>query len=279
MDSVANFTTYLTTDITWFIISIILLIYHIICRIIDTYSRHQYLGGYKKDRSRRSGRRRHHGHQGYREQRKHPTSKHSNRSIPKPDQHGITEYLTNMYKGAHLHSHFSGYVPSHDIIDMVASAGWQFKNGELSAGPRHDDPKEVHTYVDSIYAGNRHDVFKKIGNLLFNCIKTPAMYGKYLQLIRDQMKKENISHLELRLRLGSVDGWSIEEELATINSFADELRADGMSIVIIPQMSKANDPNKVDKYFKNLCDIITTAPKLREIVRGCDIVGNEDTGN
>lgn len=191
----------------------------------------------------------------------------------------FTKHLRKMYKCAHLHSHFSGYVASKDILGMLSDVHWDFDGKEITikednlttvdSNSKMNGVKEV---IHRAWGGDFEQSSMLIGSLFFHCIKTPSMYKKYLQLIEKQMSAENISHLELRLKLGSVNGWSIEDEIKVLSNFNEELLTQNKSLIIIPQYSCHSNPKQALEYFEKV------AKSQNTNIKSFDIVGCEQKG-
>lgn len=193
------------------------------------------------------------------------------------------------YIGSHLHNHYSGYVKYSTILtDLEKNWSKQVfynkNNGSLSF-VRGNIPsnfiKNINLIRESIQEeSDMNSSFYDLGGMFYGIIKDVRYQNRYLELIRDQMRMENIDHLELRLKLGSlrnVDGTkiSIQDELSKLRYRIGKM---GISIKIIPSASKHDNPNKVYLYFRDIIDIIVQNKYLLDIVCAFDIVGHEDDG-
>lgn len=245
----------------------------------------------------------------------------SNMATPSDLKHGTLPrlFFNSMYKGNHMHSHFSGYVPTEMILAMLEKFDWRLQGKEIvvtgekpvfnnksratyqppfkRAVPINNDLKKVQLMINEAwfdfpeyFQGNVRDGGKKaaginkfehsakvIGRLFFNCIKTPKMYYTYLTLIEKQMEVENVDCLELRLKFGSVRGWSIADEMKALGEFNKKLALRGKFIAYIPQFSRHQDPQAAMGYFRQVAE---ARKKLgaESYVFSFDLTGSEEQG-
>lgn len=189
----------------------------------------------------------------------------------------IVEHLRTMYAGAHLHSHFSGYVSTKLLLrELEKNKNWTFDGHEVKMTdeecPGTCDVSEVRRAINNAWKLSFEKSVKIIGDLLFGFIKNEKHYAGYLRLIEEQMNLENIDHLELRLKLGSIPSVDICAEVKMLDDFAEGLKSRGKSIIIIPQFSRHSKVEGAMPYFKDVYSCKGAC------IRGFDIVGNETNG-
>lgn len=192
------------------------------------------------------------------------------------------------YRGAQLHLHFSGIVSSNVLLDELYEK-WQgqiFYNTrkctlEFSRGKGNFNRKLYLMAKTQIDNSRGSDGFRIIGNLFYHIIKDIRFYRRYLQLIGEQMGKDRTDHIEVRLRLGSLNDQHgrripIEDEMRILR---DEIDGMGTSIGIIAQHSKHSTPRDIQGYFADILGILNRHADLRSLIVAFDITGDETSGH
>ena len=196
-----------------------------------------------------------------------------------------------MYLGAINHSHFSGTVPVEYILQSI-SDGLEDKvkmikqsnqllleyTNHVENGEEYDEVV-VMEYVEDCWDKGDSNA---IGALFYGLIKHKNYYPIYMNLMFNLLDDENVDHIDLRLKLGSihpVKGDPIKFELNILNSILRKWKKKGKSFSIIPQASKHSKPHKVESYFLTIIKHLNTMKLDPYIISGFDITGCEDKGN
>jgi len=229
-------------------------------------------------------------------------------------------FIGKMYKATHLHVHFSAAVHALHLVSHLSkyfsnkiyysyyqgkhTLMYISKNCRKRANFNKQAETELINAITAIWTQQNqhssvsssaahqptklHENFDFLGKLFFNIIKNEEFYREYIYLIRDTMKAQNIDHIELRLKLGSMYryGYSKQEfltekdELKILYEMQQELRKkNNLSLQIIAQFSKHQAPEKAYEYFSNLLNILEQYPEYRKLVCGFDLVGEEHSSN
>jgi adenosine deaminase len=207
----------------------------------------------------------------------------------------IAEEVKKMYKGSLLHVHFSGMVRTEILLDRIFIKYrnlifWNRKRKKLSLivqtqqTPYDDVKYEIKKTIQEAW---KKEPFYTIGTMFFEVIKHRQFYLEYIQLIEEEMIRQNIDHVELRLKIGSLFEWrgtkkcffSLQHELELLFQAQKDLLTRNKSFVIIAQYSKHRTPIEVYNYFYEIIQLMDRYPDLRKVVKGFDIVGNETAGN
>ena len=185
--------------------------------------------------------------------------------------------IKKMYKGSLIHCHYSGFVKGKTLIKyLFHKKKIIFKNGQLIHTIKRNNnikKNDILNYFNSIKGD-----FNKIGNLFYNIIKNISFFKDYHYLIIRQMKKQNIKNIEFRIRLGTHFNKNnkipIEQELNLFVNIKELYKKYNRDFIIIVQYSKFS--NKTYEYFNNILNIIEKNNKFKQIIKGFDIVGNEN---
>lgn len=211
------------------------------------------------------------------------------------------------YKGAELHAHYSAYVSTKTLLDLVSNPKWCSANG---IGFTYQDNtiritnnsnnfiktniiNVITTKIQNAWKGSSDKKFSIVGDIFYYLIKDSRFYQHYINLIAMSMIEQEIDHLELRLKFGSglYNGskpMSIEEELRLLNTCIMNANKNigPVSIKFIACVSKGTKKNiSIYPIFKDIIDIIirnnyySGDPRLGTLIVGLDIVGPEDSGN
>ena len=213
--------------------------------------------------------------------------------------------MDKSYKGAHLHLHFSGVVKTDTLLEVLLSDKWRnyifwnYNRKSLSfviEGKRSNFNRSIVTSIKNILrnipAVEQYEEFNVVGGMFYDIIKDTRFYPTYVNLIAKQMEEENVDHVELRLRLGTLKRpnvrspsgrfYSIEEEISILHDIIQKIPSfkDGTkpSIKIIPQFSKHKSGEDVYKYFISIIRYIALHPIYRSLIVAFDITGDEEKG-
>lgn len=202
----------------------------------------------------------------------------------------------DMYKGSLLHVHYSAMVKTSTLLNYLYemypnNLYWNYKTRTLSFSNKSTlserDKSDIQKYIQSQWKSSSFDT---IGNLFFDIIKNIDFYPSYIHLVEKEMIEQNIDHVELRLKLGSMfrrtltsKGWSnvklsIENEINVLFNLQQEMLKRNKSFVIIAQSSKHYQQIDVAKYFYEITQICTKNPKFKQLIVAFDIVGDETKG-
>lgn len=203
-----------------------------------------------------------------------------------------------------LHCHYSGAVSNKTLIKFIRSNNFniQLKNKELSfinhiiLKNKNNEDKEnneiILKKVEKIIDNNIGD-FNILKNLWHGIIKNKSFCNYYHQLLINDMKKQNIKHIELRITLGNIFEHSEKEQIfknkiehVRYLNYLEELeelynliplyKKNDVSFSLICQTSKSNNNKKAFIYFKNIINIIKKNRKFKKLIKGFDFVGDED---
>uniref|UniRef100_A0A7S1KSI8 Adenosine deaminase domain-containing protein n=1 Tax=Percolomonas cosmopolitus TaxID=63605 RepID=A0A7S1KSI8_9EUKA len=239
----------------------------------------------------------------------HQDTANGNAEISSASSQPHPSFFDSKFKGALLHTHFSGTVKSTTLFNFLASdprcmdkvalfkerrnwnLAWVSENCPYDAMTQQKlNDEHVHTLqkaVHSAWDSNFHENFKVLGDLFFYLVKNVDFYPLYLELIRQEMKEQHIAHIELRLKLGSLFQYdqnkkiqfcSIQYEMDRLLEAQEIFKQEGLSMVIIAQSSKHAPQRKVFEHFMTILKLLRDNPKYRSLVKGFDLVGHEMEG-
>lgn len=204
---------------------------------------------------------------------------------------------SKMYKGALLHVHFSAAVRTKTLLDYIYEKYpdklyWNYRKHTLSFTNRGSltdrDKNDIKKYIETKW--KNADSFDSIGTLFFDIIKNVEFYPEYVRLIEKEMIEQNIDHIELRLKIGSMFQrrninrvWSnytlpMEDEIELLYKLQQDMLKRKKSFVVIAQSSKHKSPSEVGDYFRTISEICNNNPKYRDLIVAFDIVGDESKG-
>lgn len=218
--------------------------------------------------------------------------------------------MDKSYKGAHLHLHFSGVVKVDTLLNTLLTDKWRnqifwnYNRKSLSfvlEGKRSNFNRGVVSTIKNIIyntpLSEQYEEFNIVGGMFYDIIKDTRFYPTYVNLIARQMEEENVDHVELRLRLGTLKRpiakgnrtyvltdryYSIEEEIALLYDIVQKIPSfrDGTkpSIKIIPQFSKHKSGEDIYGYFISIVNYLALYPKYRSLIVAFDLTGDEKRG-
>lgn len=176
-----------------------------------------------------------------------------------------------------LHVHFSAFVPFDRILAMFKTSKFKnylyFENNQFII---KDMPNNYNLFnnLQNKYNNTKVKTFDDLhilGNMFYGIIKNKYFWEKYYikEIIR-QMKKQKISYIEFRLRLGTVYYFignvkvflTIDEELKILDKY-------NKYFSIISSMNKSSKPNIVDKHLSVISNM------KYKVLKGFDLLGNE----
>lgn len=207
----------------------------------------------------------------------------------------------DMPKGCILHAHFSGFVPyrallkclqNHDLLPQIV---FDEKKSELrfeQTGLGTPDDSFIFRGKDIDFALLQELVnamscnFEKLGDMFYGIIKFRSFLSTYMQLVLEQLLKENVDHVDLRLRLGTaffLQGsrqirLPIEEELDIYLQSQSMFTEKRKSFALIACFSKLSNCRRAAKYFSEIDNILRNT-KYANLVAAYDLVGPEVKGN
>jgi adenosine deaminase len=185
--------------------------------------------------------------------------------------------IIKMNKGSLIHCHYSGIVKGENLIKyLFLKKKISFNNGQLIHTRYVNNNINKEEVLEYFY--NNEANFETIGNLFYNIIKNVSFFEDYNYLIIRQMKEQNIDNIQFRIKLGSYfrnkKKISIEEEIKLFYNIQKLYKKFNKKFSIIVQSSRFS--NKTYSYFDTILHILENNFNYKSIIKGFDIVGNEN---
>ena len=238
----------------------------------------------------------------YQENRKRKQSALAGNSLPAPKRSAVASshsstgsIYSRMPKGCILHMHFSGYVRYSKILDFLEAEDLPLKvlfddvKGELSFSDLElNYIRNVPNFASiKQLVKDKHADFGALGKMFYFIIKRLEFLPRYMNLMFKEMVEENVQHVDLRLRLGSVyevingkqQRVSLEKECELYLNQLEFFRNNGKTFAIIACFSKSAPPHRVNNYFKEIESLLSSNSRYGKLIRGYDLVGDEEKGH
>lgn len=228
--------------------------------------------------------------------------KENNEFFSKLENNTGNTFFRNKYKGALLHTHFSGTVKRSTLMSFLfenktcrykvnfhnGQLFWLSENCPYTPNVNYKTKFKIEEIIQNAWSSDFGTNFKILGNLFFNLIKNEEFFPHYLDLIMNEMKAQLIDHVELRLKLGSIFRYNsskkieyrtMKDELDHLLKAKEKFEENGLSFTIIAQYTKHKNAFYVKKYFMDVMELMKENEKIKDLIKGFDIVGNEKDGN
>jgi len=186
--------------------------------------------------------------------------------------YGGVKYNRNL-----LHVHYSAIIPYEKILSCLEQ---KYKNKvkfydgrKLRFEDNNDkiDWKEIEKIMKELDWSKKAPMF-------YHIIKSNIFFEDYNLLILDELDLQQILNVEFRIRLGSFENISIEDELKMFYEIRKTWLNRNHDFRIIFQTCKSTSNKEIVKYMMEVNNLFKKYDWVRNIICGFDIACNEVTG-